>query len=199
MSDKSATPSKDRMFFLEKHTVVVHDFESSGYILDIGGGGEGIIGILKGDKVIAIDFRKEELEEAAPGGLKIVMDARDLKFLDHTFDTATAFFSLMYLKSLSDYVKVFSEAWRVLEPGGRFLIWDVSIPHQIDDEKEIFVIPLGVQVGGKEIDTGYGQRWPDEVHDLEFYVGLAEQTSFRVVEHRQDGQVFFLELQKPRA
>jgi len=46
-----------------------------------------------GEKVIAIDFKKEELLETADGPLKIIMDARELKFLDESFQTVTAFFS----------------------------------------------------------------------------------------------------------
>jgi hypothetical protein len=53
---------------------VVDDFDAAGYILDIGGGGEGVIGQLKGERVVAIDKQKRELEEAAPGALKIVID-----------------------------------------------------------------------------------------------------------------------------
>ena len=41
--------------------------ELSGHILDIGGGGEGIIGRLYQKQVIAIDHRQEERDEA-PGG-----------------------------------------------------------------------------------------------------------------------------------
>ena len=74
------------------------DFDcNEGWVLDIGGGGEGIIGILKGNQVIAIDHRKRELEETTNEALKIVMDARELKFLDESFWTATAFFTFLYV------------------------------------------------------------------------------------------------------
>ena len=39
-----------------------------GSILDIGGGGEGVIGRLYGRQVVAIDNRQEELDEAAAAG-----------------------------------------------------------------------------------------------------------------------------------
>ena len=68
--------------------------DRDGFILDIGGGGEGVIGKLMGEKVIAIDFKKEELLEAAEGPLNIIMDARELKFLDESLQTVTAFFLL---------------------------------------------------------------------------------------------------------
>ena len=40
------------------------DYDLKGSILDIGGGGEAIIGQMYGDRVTAIDNRQEELEEA---------------------------------------------------------------------------------------------------------------------------------------
>jgi hypothetical protein len=62
--------TEDRVHLFGRQEVVVEDFSSSGFILDIGGGGEGVIGILKGQAVVAIDFRAEELAEAADGPLK---------------------------------------------------------------------------------------------------------------------------------
>ena len=41
--------------------------ELTGSVLDIGGGGEGIIGRLYGKNVTAIDIRQEELDEAPEG------------------------------------------------------------------------------------------------------------------------------------
>ncbi len=196
MSDHHAQISNERLFLFEQQEVVVDDFDAPGYVLDIGGGGEGIIGILKGEKVIAIDLRREELEEAPAGPLKIIMDARELKFMDASFGVATAFFSLMYLKSRTDCEKVFREVCRVLEPGGRFLIWDAIVPQCLDEDKDICGIPLTVQVGGQEINTGYGQPWPAEEHDLAFYLHLAEGSGFRVVEQKAEERTFFLELSK---
>ena len=90
MSGRHKKPIEERYFLFDTQEITVNDFDAAGYILDIGGGGEGIIGILKGESVIAIDLRKEELEEAADGPLKIIMDARDLQFLDSTFNTWAA-------------------------------------------------------------------------------------------------------------
>jgi ubiquinone/menaquinone biosynthesis C-methylase UbiE len=197
MSNHDSTRLEERFFLFERQKVTVHDFESVGYILDIGGGGEGIIGILKGEKVIAIDPQKRELEEAADGPLKIIMDARDLQFLDGTFNTVTAFFSLMYLTSKPDYEAVFSQVFRVLKPGGQFLIWDVSVPQRPEGEKRNYVLLVTITVKDRVVDTGYGQPWPEEEHDLAFYVDLAEKSGFQMMERREDGQTFFLRLQKP--
>ena len=48
MTNHHVDPPKDNIAFFDTQTVQVHDFASSGFVLDIGGGGEGIIGILKG-------------------------------------------------------------------------------------------------------------------------------------------------------
>ena len=71
---------------------------------------------MKPTQVVAIDLSKRELEEAPAGPLKIVMDATDLKFLDASFPTATAFFSLMYMCPEIQQ-RLFAEVPRVLAPG----------------------------------------------------------------------------------
>jgi ubiquinone/menaquinone biosynthesis C-methylase UbiE len=197
LNNHTTEPPDERFFYLEKQVVTIRDFESFGYILDIGSGGEGIIGILKENDVIAIDLRKEELTEAADGPLKIVMDARELQFLDDTFNTATAFFSLMYLKNRQDYEKVFDEVFRVLKRGGKFLIWEMNVPQRIKDAGDVYVVPLVVRVKDKEIETGYGRPWPDENHDTEFYLDLARRSGFEVVEQKEDGKIIILQLCKP--
>ena len=94
--------------FIETQNIDLTDVDLKGRILDIGGGGEGIIGQLKGERVVAIDRRESELKEAPGDYLKIIMDAKELKFLDETFETATAFFTLMYIP-LENHQIVFQE------------------------------------------------------------------------------------------
>jgi ubiquinone/menaquinone biosynthesis C-methylase UbiE len=183
-------------YLFEPVELEVKDFGAEGYILDIGGGGEGVIGRLKGKYVIAIDMRREELEEAAEGPLKIVMDARDLQFLDDSFDTATAFFSLMYLKTRKDQQKVLEEARRVLKPGGYLHVWDIDLAEQPETDKEIYIVQLRYRVGEYEMGTGYGQRWPEEARSRQYYLELAEQAGFRHVHTEKNKHTFYLLLQK---
>ena len=189
MSDHHKEISEDNIFFLKKQEIVLNDFDAAGYILDIGGGGEGVIGKLKGNQVIAIDPSKRELEEAPPGPLKIVMDGTDLKFLDDTFGTVTSFFTLMYVKGADDHARVFGEVFRVLAPGGRFLIWDANLPRRFDEEKEVVAFFLLVKLPEGEIDTGYGADWPEEDQDLAYYRRLAENAGFNIAAQRENEHV----------
>lgn len=176
-------------------TVVVEDFAAEGLILDIGGGGEGVIGQLKGQQVIAIDISKRELVEAPPGPLKIVMDARDLKFLDNTFNTATVFFTFMYIASV-DHQKVFEELHRVLKPGGRLLIWDVFFPALTDKKKTKALFLFKFILPDREIKTGYGVRRPEGEQGLAHFMELAKKTGFQIVSHKEEDRWFFLEVVK---
>jgi len=172
------------------------EIESAGLILDIGGGGEGVIGQLKGKDVIAIDFRKEELLEADDGPLKIIMDARDLKFLDGSFPVATAFFSFMYLKEKDDQIKVFQEAARVLEPGGKFHIWDVDLEEIPETGKEFYIVHLRYKTGQEFKETGYGMRWPKEPRGLGEYLDMANAAGLVEESSRRVGNTFYLCLKK---
>ena len=180
---------------IEQQTVTVEDFGAEGFILDIGGGGEGVIGQLKGQQVIAIDISKRELEEAPSGPLKIVMDARDLKFLDETFNTATVFFTFMYIAS-DDHQKVFEELHRVLKPEGRLLVWDVIFPALTDEKKNRALFLFKFILPDKEIRTGYGVRRPIGEQGLAHFMDLAKKTGFQVVSHKEKDQWFFLEVEK---
>ncbi len=187
--------SEDRIFKLERLDVVVEDFKADGCILDIGGGGEGIIGVLKGRQVVAIDLIKRELADAPPGPLKIVMDARDLKFLDGSFNTATAFFTFTYIQA-SDHEQVFKELSRVLVPGGRLLIWDVNFPKKADRQREFALFPLTIHLPDKVVNTGYGVRWPADEQGLSQFASLAQKIGLKVLKQENRGGWFFLELQK---
>jgi SAM-dependent methyltransferase len=196
-----AAPAQDRPNFAQfvmhpKLEVMVPDFPAEGLILDIGGGGEGVIGQLKGRQVVAIDLLKRELEEAPDGPmLKIVMDARALGFLDGSFDTATVFFTFMYIMP-ADHAKVFAELDRVLRPGGRLLVWDPVFPDKAAPEKPKIMYPLHVRLPGKEINTGYGVGIR-EGQGADHFVALAKAAGFEAVSRKDENGWFYLEFRKP--
>lgn len=174
------------------------DVDLPGRVLDIGGGGEGIIGRLKADQAVAIDTSAEELTDAPEGPLKLIMDGRDLGFPDGVFDTVTSFFTLMYVDS-EGHEAVLSEAARVLRPGGRLAIWDVELPARGQRDEDIAVFPLHVGLPEDRVETGYGTLWPSEPLTMSRYASLAERIGLHVVEEDRSGRIFCLELLKPRA
>jgi ubiquinone/menaquinone biosynthesis C-methylase UbiE len=172
------------------------DFEHDGLILDIGGGGEGVIGKLKGQEVIAIDIKEEELLEAVDGPLKIIMDARELKFLDGSFSTVTAFFVFMYIKEKEDQFKVLQEISRVTKPGGILHIWDIDHSQIPDTDKRGYILPLLYRVKDEEKETGYGMIWPDVPRGLDYYLDLAGQVGFSKMDVERNQNTFYCRLRK---
>lgn len=198
LSSAQQSPAAGQRLTHPKLEVVIPDFPAEGLILDIGGGGEGTIGQVKGKQVVAIDLSKRELEEA-PGEplLKIVMDARELKFLDGTFATTTVFFTFMYIAP-GDHAKVLGEIQRVLRPGGRLLVWDVVFPKKSDPSQVSIVYPLHITLpGGKEINTGYGVRLSDrEGRGAAEFLDLATAVGFDVLTRQDNTGWYFVELKK---
>ena len=178
----------------DRQEITVADFPAEGHIVDIGGGGEGVIGQLKPKQTIAVDLIQRELEQAPPGPLKIVMDARDLKFLDNAIPTVTAFYCLMYVAE-TDHAKVFAEAHRVLAPGGRLLIWEAMTPRK-ENEKQWALFPITVNLPGRQIETGYGVPLGDQPHDPAYFLRLGASAGFQTVARREQGRHFFLEMRK---
>ena len=170
--------TEDNIKFIEPQHINISDVELSGRILDIGGGGEGIIGLLKGERVVAIDRRESELKEAPPGDyLKIVMDAKELKFIDENHQI------------------IFQEIHRVLKKGGEFVIWDFPIPKRDKHEKEFYGLMLEVKIRDTNISTGYATKWVKE-QDLEYYTNLGTSNGFSVVEKYPIDGMFYIRFKK---
>ena len=188
------TQMEQQYYATGKQTIEMKPIDTKGLILDIGGGGEGIIGMLNGKQVVAIDKRIDELQETSNDGLRVVMDAIDLTFVPSLFDAATSFFSLMYIKN-EKHLRVFEEIHRVLKVGGKFLIWDVRIPPKHVD-KPIFAVLLEILLPNEKVNTGYGIGWDKREQDLQHFKELAEKSNFRVVDEWSRDQIFYLGLVK---
>jgi SAM-dependent methyltransferase len=175
-------------------TVPLASIETEDLILDIGGS-EGVIGHLMGAQVVTIDVDEKGLSKRSTESLKIVMDARELTFVDGSFSTVTSFFSLLRFDA-SDQVRVVEEVYRVLEPGGRFHVWDAVFGPR-PEGKTIAMIPVAIRIKGEDIDAGYSRRWPAEVRDLDHYRKLAEAAGFVVLDVDEKASWFRFEFQKP--
>ena len=184
-----------RIFAIKAQKVNLSNIRLEGLILDIGGGGQGVIGQFKKDKVIAIDHNKRELEEAPEGGLKIIMDAGELKFLNNTFDTVTSFFTFMYIPK-SEHQKIFKEIYRVLKKDGNLVLWDVIIPKRENQIQEMFSLSLKIKINDIELDAGYGVFWGKKEQNLEHFQKLSKKIGFSEVEFISDDQIFYLRVKK---
>jgi SAM-dependent methyltransferase len=184
-----------RIYTFDRQELSVADFPAPGLILDIGGGGEGIIGRIKGSQVVAIDLYAWGMRRTPPGPLKIVMDASDLKFLDESFGAVTSFFTLMYM-DVPTQTKALREAHRVLQPGGRLRIWDVELTVSPDPKKDIAMYPFLFRLPSGTVETGYGTAFPRQAMGLEHYVRLVEAAGFTVEERQADGRTFRLVARK---
>lgn len=185
---------QDKIFFTDKQIVDMEEKKNMGRILDIGGGGEAVIAQLYGDNVVAIDIDENELLESPENqALKIVMDARNLYFLENQFEMVTSFFTLMYLEN-NDMGQIFKEVKRVLKPNRSFLIWDLAIPARQGHKEEVYAVQVEVNINENTINTGYGARWEDNEQSMETFINLAKDYNFSVLEKRQGDKYFFIEL-----
>ena len=186
---------KSRVQFVDKHIIKLEKHKREGWILDIGGGGEGIISQLYGEQVIAIDPLKSELEEAPINeALKIIMNAKELTFLDNQFNTVTSFFTMMYIPN-DDIEKVFKEIYRVMTLDGEFLLWDLTIPARNLD-KDIYAILLTVELEKRFIETGYGVRWTEQERSIDWYGRLGKKVGLKIMEQKGNGETFFIKMKK---
>lgn len=195
MHETDHQPSPEQIYFLNKQQVTLPELKPAGFTLDIGGGGEGVIGQLIREKVIAVDISQRELEEAPDGPLKAVMDARKLSFLKDSFSTAAAFFSLMYIPG-KEHSKVFQEVHRVIKPGGTFYLWDIDLPSCLDQTRDLVAFHLEINLPGKLITTGYGTRWPQQNQGLSHYQSLAEKQGFLLEHQDQQERIIQITLRK---
>ena len=165
--------------------------ELNGNILDIGGGGEGIIGRLYREQVIAIDNRQDELDEAPDGFEKLLMDATDLRYADSSFDHVTFFFALMFM-STEDQKQAIMEAARVLKDGGEIHIWDCDIASAYP---EPFCVDVEIQLPNEHITTTYGVGKLD-TQDISSITKMCEDAGLTAIAQSEKENYFHMVLQK---
>lgn len=95
-------------------------------VLDVGAGTGRLVSRLvnAGAEVTALDISEEMLKKIKNKNIKkIVGEAEDLSFDDNSFDVVIATFLIVHLKDLGRF---FDEVYRVLKPGGLFLVTNIN-------------------------------------------------------------------------
>lgn len=137
MKDSGAVEIRDRLGEI-----------SAGRVLDVGTSSGGFIGLMKSTlreyhSFVGIDISEKELDKARKKfeGEQvefIEMDAENMVFDDHSFDTVSASFSLHHLRNIK---QVLAEVKRVLKPGGHLILQEmISDGNQTESQKTDILI-----------------------------------------------------------
>ena len=152
-----------------------------GLVVDIGAGGEGTIAKTCGTDTVCLDISKSEINEARSRGAVaqwVLSDACSMPFRKGSFDVATFFFSLMYIKTLERKRAVIAEVKRILKSDGRLHLWEASIGERPD----LHVVFVEASLpDGEKIFTGYGVRGNGKEQTLELVRQLAREAGFKVI------------------
>lgn len=145
-----------------------------GTILDLGGGGEGVISRLCPGQVIALDKRLDELEEAPGIKRALVADGLHLPFGRASFAFCTSFFTMMYLLNEA-LAQLARELHRVILPGGSLHLWEPVISYA-----DPFLIDLEVWLPNEIITVGYGVISPDKTQNARQLRHVFSEAGFRL-------------------
>ena len=162
-----------------------------GCILDVGGGGEGVIGRLYPRQVVAIDHDEDELMDAPGDFERLLMDATKLTFPDAFFDAATFFYSLMFMTA-DEQRAALAEAARVLRPGGRLCVWDCAFDRAYP---EPFSVNLTIDLDGEILHTTYGICKLDG-QSMAQIAEICRALSLRPLRAEESAVHFYLEFEK---
>lgn len=163
----------------------------NGSILDVGGGGECVMGRIYGGQVLAIDSCQSELDEAPDVCPKRLMDAAQMTFAGDSFDHVTFFFSLMYMDGPTQLAALKQSA-RVLRPGGSLLIWDAAFDSAYPRP---FRVDLSIDANGQPVRTAYGIG-KAAGQSRRSVAALCRQAGLVLTAKRQRDGLFFLECRK---
>ena len=176
----------------EVQKINLKKFDDESLILDIGGGGEGLVSRIAGNRVCALDIRMSEVREAQIHGHSsnwFVADGMSLCFKDETFDIVTLWFSLGYMSSWSTKEAVLREASRILKTGGQLSIMASRVPDNI--ERFIFWVTFTLPDGTLS-KTGYGVRGGQD-QTLPRVLDCLTKTGF--VQHQYEDHAVWFEIE----
>jgi ubiquinone/menaquinone biosynthesis C-methylase UbiE len=128
-------PESHSLLETEVQKINLQQLSGKGLILDIGGGGEGLVSRIEGDRTCSLDIRMSEIREAQIHGQSsnwFVADGAHLCFSDAVFDIVTLWFSLGYMSNWTTKYTVLEAAHRVLKKNGRLSIMASRIPESYE-------------------------------------------------------------------
>lgn len=169
--------------------ITLEQIETEGVVLDIGGGGEGLVSRIGGSKVCALDIQMNEIREAqihGPPANWFVGDGQALCFKEDVFDVVTLWFSLGYMSDWSTKQYVLEEAHRVLRKDGKLSILASLIPKNC--ERLIFWGHFTLPDGFVS-QIGYGVRGGQD-QTLERIADLLKDIRFKI-QSQEDNDAWF--------
>ncbi|TFG26549.1 class I SAM-dependent methyltransferase [Candidatus Thorarchaeota archaeon] len=175
--------------------IILEELSRALIILDIGGGGEGLVSRIAGRRVCAVDYRISEIREAQihnPPSNWFVADGRDLPFKDNAFDLATLWFSLGYMTDNSIKKQVLKEAFRSLKQNGLISIMACRIVCQ--EERFVFQALFTLPDGALS-KVGYGVRGGQN-QTVTGIASLLEEAGFVIIQVEDHDSWFTIKASK---
>jgi ubiquinone/menaquinone biosynthesis C-methylase UbiE len=166
-----------------------------GLIIDIGGGGEGLVSRIETSRVCVVDINLNKIREAMIYGQVtqwILSDASMLSVKDERFNVATLWFSLGYIQDWDSKKQAIAEVARVLRRSGQISILGARIT--CSDSRfvmrAIFHFP-----DGSISKMSYGMDGTQR-QDAEAVVRLLQETGFSNITSEDNGHWFRVDARK---
>ena len=165
-----------------------------GLIIDIGGGGEGLVSRIETSRVCAVDINLNKIRETMIYGQAsqwILSDGRMLSVQDERFNVATLWFSLGYIQDKNSKAQVLGEVARVLRRLGYISI----IAAKITCSEPRFVMrALFHFPDGSVSKMSYGMDGKQK-QDSKTVVELLQETGFSNITSEDNGHWFRVDAQ----
>lgn len=150
-----------------------------GSVLDDGGGAGPFRPYCEGMEYINLDPSPGILkDDPGPAETKVVGAGEDLPFPDNRFDNVV---SIAVLRLVSDDKRYLQEAYRVLKPGGRFVLANATSdwPGSLRYHLFLFWVPWVYNI--QKARVGEETRWKEKLMPREDLVNLIESVGFKVI------------------
>jgi ubiquinone/menaquinone biosynthesis C-methylase UbiE len=164
----------------------------TGLVLDVGGGGEGIVSRIEGSRVCAIDINLNEIREAQIYGSSpqwLACSGESLPFRTAVFETATIWFSLDYVADWKMKRAIMREVFRVLRKEGSLSLMSSKI---ICREAKFVLRMRYTLPDGSVYQTGYGVKG-NQGQTADRISDIAEQTGFHITNKDDNGHWFYID------